>query len=73
MLAVVEGVLGGEDAAPGVAEQHEVRCVQAEGDSHLLDLVDKSLQGPQGGVLGHVAAAGTELVVVHVLDPALGR
>ena len=31
MLLVAEGVLGGEDAAPRVAEQEEVGPVEAEG------------------------------------------
>ena len=68
VLLVGQGVLHGQDAAPGLAVEDEVAGVHAEGLADLLDLADEPVQVPQRRLLGLVAEPGPELVVVVVLD-----
>lgn len=50
-LLVLECVLDGEHPTPGMAEQEEVlgtqTQTQAQAQSHLLDLIDETINGPQ--------------------------
>ena len=66
-------VLGGQDPAPGVTEQHEVVPIQPECLADLLHLVDEPVQVPQRRLVRLVAEPGAELVVVVVLDPRGGQ
>src|SRR5580704_7012301 len=51
-----------------MAEEKEVLCVQTEGDTDLLDLVDKAIELPELGIVRLVAVCRAQLVVVVVLD-----
>ena len=73
VLLVVQGVLGGEQPAPRLAEEDEVGGVQPERGTDLLHLVDEAVQLPQGWVTGVVAETRPELVVVVVLHPRRGQ
>ena len=64
-----QGVLDAEQPAPRLAEQVEV--LEAEGDAHLLDLVDEAVEVPQRRVVGLRAVGAAELVVVDDLDAGL--
>ena len=46
VLLVVQRVLDGQDAAPGVAEQDEVVPIQPERLTDLLHLIDEAVQVP---------------------------
>ena len=73
VLLVAQGVLDGQDPAPGVAVEHEVVPVQPERPADLLDLVDEPVELPQRRLVRLVAVARAELVVVVVLDPGRGE
>ena len=66
-------VLHGQQTAPRLPEEDEVAAVEPERHAHLLDLVNETREVPQRRVVGLVAAEGTELVVVVVLDAHTGE
>lgn len=68
---VFQGVLHGEDAAPGVAEEEEVGTVEAQCGPNLFNLFHVTGEVPEGSVARVIGMATAELVVVDELD-ALG-
>ena len=66
--AIAKRIFHSQDATPRVAEQEEVGVVQAQGNSHLLDLIDEAVEIPQRRVGGLVTSVRPELVVLDHLD-----
>ncbi len=73
VLLVRESVLDGQQAAPGLAVEEEVVGIESQSSPHLLDFVDKALDGPQIRIVRLIAVAGAELVVEVELDPRLRK
>jgi DNA-binding transcriptional ArsR family regulator len=73
VLLMVECVLHCQDPAPRLAEQDEVRPIQAERQADLLDLVDEPIELPQVRLVRLIAPSGPQLVVVDVLEPGIGQ
>ncbi len=63
-------VLDREPSAPRLAEQ--VAAPEPEGRAHLVDLLDRPVDRPQGRVVGAIRAAAAELVV-HDHRPVVGE
>ena len=69
VLLILQRVLDGEDAAPGMPEQEEVVAIQPERDPHLLHFLDVVVDAEERRhVVGLVAVVRAQLVVVVVLD-----
>jgi len=71
VLLIVEGVLDGEDAAPGVAVEDEL--IEPEAAAHLFDFFGVAGERPEGGVVGLVGVVAAELVVVVDLNACVGQ
>jgi hypothetical protein len=67
MRLVFQGILHGQDAAPGVTQQEEIVPVQPEGPPHLLHLFDETFHSPQVRVIRLIGISRPQLVIVEKL------
>ncbi len=67
---MIEGVLEGEHAAPGLAV--EMHAPELEARPHRLELLDEARHRPQRSVVRDVRLAAPELVVQQHLEAVAG-
>src|SRR6202012_3740850 len=70
---VLEGVLHGQDAAPGIPQQVKITGIEPERLADLLDFLHHTIHRPEGAVFGLVAVKRAQLVVFYHLEALPGK